>query len=71
MAILKKTVTVYQCERCEHEWIPRNVLVGEDVMPTVCPKCKSPYWDRPRTNPKPKSPKPKTAKQKRRKKASS
>lgn len=31
--------------RCGHEWIPR----GE--KPRVCPKCKSPYWDRPKAIP--------------------
>jgi predicted Zn-ribbon and HTH transcriptional regulator len=34
----------FRCERCEHEWVPRNV---EDE-PRVCPKCKSPYWNKPR-----------------------
>ena len=34
----------YRCERCEHEWVPRNF----EREPLVCPKCKSPYWDRPR-----------------------
>lgn len=29
--------------RCGHEWLPRG-----EVRPTVCPKCKSPYWDRPK-----------------------
>ena len=38
------TVMGYRCERCKHEWIPRD-LVRE---PTICPKCKSPYWDRPK-----------------------
>ncbi|MEM4137712.1 MAG: hypothetical protein QXF48_03500 [Candidatus Anstonellaceae archaeon] len=40
----KKEIKVYECkcERCGHEWITRS----EDV-PTVCPKCKSPYWDKP------------------------
>ena len=33
----------YRCERCGHEWLPRN-----DQAPKVCPKCKSPYWDKPR-----------------------
>ena len=33
----------YICQRCEHKWIPYL----ED-RPRVCPKCKSPYWDRPR-----------------------
>src|SRR5437763_1958262 len=34
----------FKCDRCGHEWTPREA--GE--APTVCPKCKSPYWDRPR-----------------------
>ena len=46
MAVLKKMMTVFKCERCEHEWVPRNV----EETPRVCPKCKSPYWDRPRQN---------------------
>ena len=29
--------------RCGHEWLPRS---GEE--PRVCPKCKSPNWDRPK-----------------------
>lgn len=29
--------------RCGHEWLPRD---GE--KPRVCPKCKSPNWDRPK-----------------------
>jgi len=33
----------YKCERCEHKWQPRK----EDY-PRTCPKCKSPYWDKPR-----------------------
>jgi DNA-directed RNA polymerase subunit RPC12/RpoP len=41
------TVMGYRCERCEHEWIPRDF---EDE-PRVCPKCKSPYWNRPRRSP--------------------
>jgi len=35
----------YRCERCGHEWIPRSSTEG---MPTICPKCKSPYWNKPR-----------------------
>ena len=31
----------YRCERCSHEWLPRDKKHD-------CPKCKSPYWDRPR-----------------------
>lgn len=34
----------FRCERCGHEWLPRE----KDRDPRVCPKCKSPYWDRPR-----------------------
>jgi DNA-directed RNA polymerase subunit RPC12/RpoP len=34
----------YRCERCNHEWLPRD----KDQEPRVCPKCKSPYWNRPR-----------------------
>ena len=43
MAKVKLTVMGYRCERCEHEWVPR-----EEQPPRVCPRCKSPYWDRPR-----------------------
>lgn len=28
----------------EHEWVPRDT----ENEPRVCPKCKSPYWNRPR-----------------------
>lgn len=31
----------YTCERCTHKWIPRR-----QEKPRVCPKCKSPYWDK-------------------------
>ena len=34
----------YRCERCGHEWVPRKA----NEHPRVCPKCKSPYWDRPK-----------------------
>lgn len=37
-------VTGFQCERCRHRWIPRK----KTSTPKVCPKCKSPYWDRPK-----------------------
>lgn len=43
MAKVKIEVEGYQCERCEHKWIPR----GKEA-PKVCPNCKSPYWDTPR-----------------------
>jgi hypothetical protein len=34
----------FKCERCGHEWVPRE----SDQAPATCPKCKSPYWNRPR-----------------------
>ncbi|MFH0831564.1 MAG: hypothetical protein V1886_01725 [archaeon] len=41
----KTEILGYLCERCRHAWLPRQNSEGE---PKVCPKCKSPYWDRPR-----------------------
>ena len=35
------TAMGYRCERCGHEWLPRD----GNKEPKVCPKCKSPYWD--------------------------
>ena len=35
------TLNGYQCNRCQHTWIPRE----EGEKPRVCPRCKSPYWD--------------------------
>ena len=33
----------YTCLRCGHAWVPRK-----PILPAVCPKCTSAYWDRPR-----------------------
>ena len=44
MARVPITVMGYRCERCEHEWIPRDIK----NEPRVCPKCKSAYWNTPR-----------------------
>jgi predicted Zn-ribbon and HTH transcriptional regulator len=41
----KVTLAGYECDRCGHQWVPR-VKIDED--PTICPKCKSPYWNKPR-----------------------
>lgn len=41
MAIIK--ILGYKCERCNHTWTPRD-----EEEPVVCPKCKSPYWNKPR-----------------------
>ena len=30
--------------RCGHQWLPRD----PNDKPRVCPKCKSPNWDRPK-----------------------
>lgn len=38
----------WKCERCEHVWVPRD---GAKEEPRVCPKCKSPYWNKPRKKP--------------------
>jgi hypothetical protein len=46
MAKVPITVMGYQCERCSHKWIPKD----PEKEPSVCPKCKSPYWNRPRKN---------------------
>ena len=32
-----------ECKRCLHKWIPRT-----HDEPTVCPECKSPYWNKER-----------------------
>jgi hypothetical protein len=34
---------VCTCLRCGHTWTQRS-----DERPRICPKCKSPYWDKPR-----------------------
>ena len=39
--------TTAECTRCGHRWRPRTPLT--ERIPKVCPKCKSPYWDRERT----------------------
>jgi DNA-directed RNA polymerase subunit RPC12/RpoP len=44
MARVPITIMGYRCERCDHEWIPKDF----EREPAVCPKCKSPYWNRPR-----------------------
>jgi hypothetical protein len=46
-------VISYSCERCNHVWVPRlsfeELREGKiTTMPVICPKCKSPYWNRPK-----------------------
>ena len=31
----------FRCERCGHEWVPKDI----NKEPKVCPTCKSPYWN--------------------------
>ncbi len=59
MAVFQKTVWAFRCERCSggtYEWLPRKPVSGDEPppekLPTVCPKCKSPYWNKPRRTPK-------------------
>lgn len=33
-------VVQLRCKRCNHMWHPRKSEVR------ICPKCKSPYWDK-------------------------
>lgn len=40
--LVKIVLTKLGCTRCEHEWFPRTT-----ESPKVCPKCNSPYWDKP------------------------
>lgn len=42
---VKIEVDGYRCLRCGHEWVPRTMV---DREPTICPKCKSPYWNKER-----------------------
>jgi hypothetical protein len=38
------TLNGFKCDRpsCGHAWVPRD----DAFYPKVCPRCKSPYWDR-------------------------
>lgn len=48
MRMAKVKLDGYRCERCDHVWVPRDK--GE--TPTVCPRCKTPYWNTPRKDKK-------------------
>jgi DNA-directed RNA polymerase subunit RPC12/RpoP len=43
MARVPITKMGYRCERCGHEWLPRN----PKREPPACPKCRSRRWDHP------------------------
>lgn len=34
----------HKCHRCDHEWRPHDL----NEIPITCPKCKSPYWQKPK-----------------------
>ena len=42
------------CNRCNHQWIPRvslkELISGDYEDSTLCPGCKSPYWNKERKN---------------------
>ena len=40
---LKEPGKQWNCLRCEHRWRAKGIS-----RPTICPRCKSPYYDRPR-----------------------
>ena len=44
MPLVPITGMGYRCERCGGEWVPKD----PEREPVACPKCKSPYWNRPR-----------------------
>lgn len=41
-----------KCLRCNYEWTPRGRYVNEDGSLDIrsCPRCRSPYFSRERTN---------------------
>ena len=41
----KTSIEAFQCDRCNHAWLPRLKI---EEAPTICPKCKSAYWNKPR-----------------------
>ena len=46
--IIDITKKGFKCFRCRNEWIPQDIK----DRPVTCPKCKSPYWNKPRKNKK-------------------
>ena len=56
MGLVRVVLWGFKCLRCGHPWVPlglKKVEEGErppdpKEEPRVCPKCKSPYWNRPR-----------------------
>lgn len=49
MAMVKILKMFLECLRCGHKWIPRGIKPKNgEVDIRICPKCKSPYWDKPK-----------------------
>jgi hypothetical protein len=48
MARVPITVMGYRCERCDHEWIPRD---QDHEEPRECPRCRRVSWNTPRKQP--------------------
>ena len=44
----KVTVEANRCNRCGHIWVPAKGPLGATKY---CPKCGSPYWNKPRRRP--------------------
>ena len=45
------TIEGYVCDRCGYRWASRNGTgLRDKTDPSVCAKCKSPYWNKPRKN---------------------
>lgn len=40
---MPEDIRIWKCLRCSHKWANRKLR-----KPVVCPKCKSPYWNRER-----------------------
>jgi len=45
----KITVEELECLRCHYTWFPR-IVNAEIKIPGTCPKCRSPYWNKIRSD---------------------
>jgi len=44
---VKLSLPQLNCERCGHTWFPRSAH-----WPKRCAHCRSPYWDKPKKEPR-------------------
>lgn len=42
--IVDVTKKGFKCLRCGETWVPHDLK----KKPVTCPKCRSPYWDKPK-----------------------